>query len=85
MRLYDRGALVSGKIADVIVLKPDPYKTMPLTDIYYTIVYSLCGNDVDTVFVNGKPLMIRRKILTMDEERIIKNVLLVVEKLYGAS
>jgi len=27
MRLYDRGALVLGKIADVIVLKPDPYKT----------------------------------------------------------
>jgi len=75
------GSIREGKVADIIVLKPDPFKVMPITDIYYTIVYSLCSSDVDTVFINGKPVMMHRKILTVNEKNILRNTLLAAERL----
>jgi len=76
------GSLKRGKRADVIVLSPSMPKVWPLTDIYYTIVYSLCSNDVASVFVDGKPLMVNNMLLTVDEEKAIKEASSIVNKLY---
>lgn len=68
-------------LADVILVEPSIPKVYPILDAYYTIVYSLCGSDVSTVFVDGKPLMINRKLLTIDEERVIHEAHSVISRL----
>ena len=75
------GSIRKGKRADVILVEPSIPKVYPILDVYYTIVYSLCGSDVSTVFVNGKPLMINRKLLTIDEERVIHEAHSVISRL----
>lgn len=70
------GSLERGKKADVILLdlrKPHltPLITGKRTNIVELIVYSAWGQDVNTVIVDGKILMENRKVLTMDENRIL--------------
>jgi 5-methylthioadenosine/S-adenosylhomocysteine deaminase len=72
------GSLEVGKRADVIVLSLDQLHTTPRyadiatgSDAIYTqIVYSSKSSDVRDVFVNGKPLMRERTLLTIDEAAI---------------
>jgi len=72
------GSLEVGKRADVIVVNLDQLHSTPqyshaakLSDAIYTqIVYSSHASDVRDVFVNGRPLMRERKLLTLDEAAI---------------
>ncbi len=72
------GSLEVGKRADVIVLELRRLHSTPQyssiaagSDAIYTqIVYSSKASDVRDVFVNGKPLMRNRALLTLDEAAI---------------
>lgn len=72
------GSLEVGKRADVIVMELDRLHNTPQyarvtadADIIYAqIVYASKSTDVRDVFVNGRCLMRRRQLLTLDEERI---------------
>ncbi|MCS7056807.1 MAG: amidohydrolase family protein [Thermoflexales bacterium] len=72
------GSLEAGKRADVIVLELHRLHSTPQyssiaagSDAIYTqIVYSSKASDVRDVFVNGKPLMRDRALLTLDEAAI---------------
>ncbi len=72
------GSLEAGKRADVIVvdlhrLHSTPQYSSIATDsdaIYTQIVYSSKASDVRDVFVNGRPLMRNRVLLTLDETEI---------------
>ncbi|BCX04288.1 MAG: 5-methylthioadenosine/S-adenosylhomocysteine deaminase [Candidatus Roseilinea sp.] len=72
------GSLEVGKRADVIVLELRRLHSTPQyssiaagSDAIYTqIVYSSKASDVRDVFVNGKPLMRDRALLTLDEAAI---------------
>ncbi|RMG62256.1 MAG: amidohydrolase [Chloroflexi bacterium] len=72
------GSLEAGKRADVIVLElrrlhstPQYSRIAAGSDAIYTqIVYSSKASDVRDVFVNGKPLMRDRALLTLDEAAI---------------
>ena len=72
------GSLEVGKRADVIVLELDRLHSTPQysraaagSDAIYTqIVYSSKASDVRDVFVNGRPLMRERTLLSLDEGAI---------------
>ncbi|MCL6510113.1 MAG: amidohydrolase [Anaerolineae bacterium] len=72
------GSLEVGKRADVIVVELDRLHSTPQyssiaagSDAIYTqIVYSTKASDVRDVFVNGKPLMRERTLLSLDEGAI---------------
>ena len=72
------GSLEVGKRADVIVVELDRLHSTPQyssiaagSDAIYTqIVYSTKASDVRDVFVNGKPLMRERTLLSLDEGTI---------------
>jgi putative selenium metabolism protein SsnA len=71
-RLYgmekEIGSIEPGKRADIIIIKPDILPT-PLnakTAVGH-LVNTVDGDDVETVFVDGKPIMSNRKLLTFDE------------------
>ncbi len=65
------GSLEPGKRADVIVVGMSKARQTPLFDPVSQIVYASRGDDVETTIVNGKILMRDRKVLTLDEARVL--------------
>jgi len=71
-KIEETGQLKVGYNADLQIIKTSSSHTTPSLDPISTLVYSSHGSDVDTLIVNGKVLMQDRKILTVDEEVILK-------------
>lgn len=70
--MNDLGSFEVGKKAEIILVDLKRlHNTLPF-DIYSTIVYSSIGSDVDTVIVNGRIVMERGSINTVDERRLIE-------------
>jgi 5-methylthioadenosine/S-adenosylhomocysteine deaminase len=67
------GSIEIGKHADLFVLNPERnIKAIPMHNPVSTLVYS-CGMDnVETVFVDGEPVLYEGVLTTMDEEIVIK-------------
>lgn len=63
------GLLEEGYDADFILIESGQAHMIPRIN-HGTLVYSASGRDVTDVFVEGRPLMRDRKLLTMDEEKI---------------
>ena len=68
------GSLEAGKAADLIIIPLDKPHLQPIYNIYSTLVFSLHSSDIDTVMINGKIVMKDRKILTLDEESLLKDL-----------
>ena len=66
------GSLESGKKADVILIGLDAPNAVPMYDIYAQIAYSLKASDVETVIIGGRVVMRDRKLLTIDEARVLE-------------
>jgi 5-methylthioadenosine/S-adenosylhomocysteine deaminase len=71
------GSLRKGKKADIIIInlqEPNlsPVITDPIRNIAPNIVYSANGSEVETVIIDGQLIMDNRKILTVDEEKVVK-------------
>ena len=62
------GTLEKGKRADVVIIDLQQTKTQPVYSVESAIVYAASGNSVVTTIVDGKILMRRGKVLTVDEE-----------------
>jgi len=68
------GSLEVGKKADIIILDLNRPHLQPIYNIVSHLVYSATGADVRDVIIDGKLVMHNRKILTLDEERIINKI-----------
>ena len=66
------GSLEAGKKADVILIGLDEPNAVPMYDVYAQIAYSLKGSDVQTVIIGGRVVMRDRKLLTIDEPRVLE-------------
>ncbi len=72
LALKDRvGRLEPGCQADFILIDLDKPHLCPTTDPYSLLVYAARAEDVDSVYVQGRALMEKRKLLVLDEERIM--------------
>ncbi|HYH09735.1 MAG TPA: amidohydrolase [Thermoanaerobaculia bacterium] len=70
--LADRiGTLERGKRADVVIIDLQQTKTQPVYSVESAIVYAASGNSVVTTIVDGKILMRRGEVLTVNEEETI--------------
>lgn len=67
----DIGSLEAGKKGDVILVDWMRPHLAPMNMPLYRIAYFANGNDVSTVLVNGKVLMRDRKVLTVDETKVV--------------
>ena len=65
------GSLEAGKLADVIIVNMDRARQTPMYDPVSQIVYVTRGDDVDSTIVNGKVLMRGRKMLTLNEAKVL--------------
>ncbi len=65
------GSIQSGYKADLILLDLHQPHLIPLHDPVANVVYAAHSSDVKTVIIDGKIVMKDRRMLTMDEERIL--------------
>ena len=66
------GSLEAGKKADLVLIGLDEPNAVPMYDVYAQIAYSLKGSDVETVVIGGRVVMRDRKLLTLDEPKILE-------------
>lgn len=65
------GSLEPGKEADFIMINLETPHLTPLTRPYSHLIYSVQGPDVDSVYVAGQCLMKNKKILVIDEKKVL--------------
>lgn len=65
------GTLERGKRADVVVIDLHQAKTQPVYSVESAIVYAASGNSVVTTIVDGKILMRRGTLTTINEEQTL--------------
>jgi 5-methylthioadenosine/S-adenosylhomocysteine deaminase len=65
------GSLEAGKKADIILLDWFKPHLVPMNMPVYRVVYYANGEDVSTVLVDGHILMRDRRVLNVDEEKIL--------------
>ncbi|MBS3815800.1 MAG: amidohydrolase family protein, partial [Hadesarchaea archaeon] len=76
-RLYgmenELGSIEKGKLADLIIINPDSLPT-PLRreNTLRHVINSARGCDVETVITDGRLLMHEKRVITLDEEDVIK-------------
>ncbi|MEK3883304.1 amidohydrolase [Paenibacillus sp. PL2-23] len=71
---HEVGRLEAGMKADLILIDLQKPHLQPLHDVPSLLAYSAVGADVDTTIVNGKVLMRGRRLLTIDEEELFRQV-----------
>lgn len=67
------GSLETGKLADIIIIDPStaPTPVRPESVVGH-LVNTIDGDDVEAVIVGGNVVMRERKLLTLDEEEVIR-------------
>jgi 5-methylthioadenosine/S-adenosylhomocysteine deaminase len=68
------GSLEAGKRADMILIGLDEFHLVPLYDVYSHLACAVGRGDVDTVIVNGRPVMRQRQMMTVNEGEVIARV-----------
>jgi 5-methylthioadenosine/S-adenosylhomocysteine deaminase len=74
LHMADRiGSIEAGKLADIAIVDLDGLHQSPLFNIYSHLVYATKASDVRTVIINGRTVMIDRRLLTLNEGVIKKD------------
>ncbi|MFC1464126.1 MAG: amidohydrolase family protein [Candidatus Brachytrichaceae bacterium NZ_4S206] len=64
-------SLQVGDKADLVLLDFDAAHIQPVGDVLASIVYNVRGSDVDTLIVDGRPLIQDQRVLCLDEHALI--------------
>jgi 5-methylthioadenosine/S-adenosylhomocysteine deaminase len=64
------GSIESGKRADIVIVDMDSLHQTPVYNVYSELVYATKASDVRTVVINGRVVMLNRRLLTLDENAI---------------
>lgn len=67
------GSIETGKRADIAIVDLDSLNQIPYFNIYSALVYSTKAADVRTVIINGRVVMLDRRLLTLNESVIKKD------------
>ncbi|MHA2005434.1 MAG: amidohydrolase family protein, partial [Candidatus Thorarchaeota archaeon] len=80
------GSLETGKRADIVIInlhRPHLTPTLraPLRNIIPNLVYQATGSEVETVIVDGRVIMDKRQMMTINEEDVLANAQKAAENL----
>ena len=67
------GTLEVGKLADIVIMDCSGVNMNPPHNPLSNLVYSSSSKDVETVIVGGEIVMENRKVLSIDEEKVIRD------------
>ena len=65
------GSLEPGKRADFITVSLGAPNAVPLYNVYSQMVYALKGSNVNDVMIDGKAVVVNRRVLTLNAPQII--------------
>ena len=65
------GSIEPGKKADLVLIDLNKPWMQPVNNPLFSLVYSANGSEADTVIIDGKIVMERGELKTLDEEKII--------------
>ena len=82
---HEIGSLEESKKADIILLELRKPHLIPIFSIVSNLVYAANGSDVDTTIVDGRILMEKKKLLTIDEDRVLREAERRARSLLGRS
>jgi 5-methylthioadenosine/S-adenosylhomocysteine deaminase len=75
------GSIRPGMKADLAMINLDKPHLTPMYSEYSHLVYVVNGSDVDTVFINGKLVMEKRVLLTIDVREAMERVRRIAERI----
>jgi len=81
----DLGAIAPRRKADLVLLRADSTFLRPLADPVKALVYAETGGAVDTVVVDGRVVVERGRVTTVDEERIYAQAQAAADRQRGQS
>ncbi len=73
------GSIEKGKKADITFIRADELHSQPFSDVYSKIIYSTNASDVHNVMINGKWVLKNRKLITLNENNILKSAKKVIK------
>ncbi len=79
----DLGELAEGNLADIILVDRSGLHWQPTLDSVSLAVYAANSMDVDTVLINGRVVLRKKELTTVDTERLASEVARVTKKLYA--
>jgi len=79
------GSIEVGKKADIVLFDTDHPEWLPLHCEPYNLVYSASGASADTVIVDGKVIVERGHMVTVDEDEVVENIHRLGEEVLRAS
>ncbi len=65
------GSLEPGKLADMIAISLEGPNAVPMYNIYSLMVYSLKATDISDVMINGRLIVRKGRMLTLDKARVM--------------
>lgn len=75
------GSIEEGKLADMFLMELKAPNLLPANNLLSNLIYSSNPSNISDVIIDGKLVMEKRKILTVDEEKIFDKAQRVAEKL----
>ena len=81
----DLGAIAPRRKADLVLLRADSTFLRPLADPVKALVYAETGGAVDTVVVDGRVVVERGRVTTVDEDRIYAQAQAAADRQRGQS
>src|SRR5262249_29116512 len=76
------GSLEVGKKADILVLDTQRAHLVPAGRIVSTWIHNGQASDIESVMIDGQFVMRNRKVLTMDEDRIVADADRVAKRIW---
>lgn len=77
------GYLAPGQKADFMLISLDAPHLQPMHDLISHLVYAASGHDVQSVIIDGRLVMHKREVLTLDEEKVIYEANQAKERLFS--
>ncbi len=77
----ETGSIEKGKKADLVIWDLKQPSMWPKDDPVAALSYSANGSEADTVIIDGEITMENRKILTLDEERILHETQSIMDRI----
>ncbi|MFZ5943054.1 MAG: amidohydrolase family protein [Bacillota bacterium] len=68
----DLGSIAVGQQADLVLLDTKTCSLNPLNNVLWQLIYSEPVSAVETVIVQGKPVLLNGKLLNVSEQRVIE-------------
>lgn len=79
----ETGSLEQGKKADIVIFETDSLNMNPIYDYASVIVYSANPANVETTIVDGKMLMHKRKLLTLEADKVRMEIVKYHDEIFG--